>query len=362
MSPAVPFGRLRPRPLLDRVLAVPLTAKLLIANGAIVATVAMAVAWLVFSRADLGGAPLLLLVVAATAFSLLANAVVVRSALAPLRELERVAAAVEAGDGGARARLGLVRDPQTERVTVLTNRILDAHEAQRATLARLTGREMAGREEERGSVARELREEVGQTCAAIALGLKALRSALDDAAADPAARRARADGLIDLARGACDVVHARAQGLRPSALDDLGLVPALRSAAARWSEELGTRVDVVADGTPPRPGSPIGTVLYRVAEEAVANAARHGRAGYVAVALRTRTGWIELEVADDGAGFDVAAVEPGQSLGLLGMRERLALVGGELKIASSPEDGTVLQARVPLPSEPGATPEPIVGA
>jgi two-component system sensor histidine kinase UhpB len=362
VSPAVPLGPLRPRPLLDRALAIPLTAKLLVANGAIVAAVALAVAWLVVTRADLGGAPLLLLVVAATGFSLLANAVVVRSALAPLRELERVAAAVEAGDGSARARLGLVRDPQTERVTLLTNRILEAHEAQRATLARLTGREMAGREEERRSVARELREEIGQTCAALAVGLKSLRDALEDEAADRAPLRARADGLVELVRGAYDAVHARAQGLRPSALDDLGLVPALRSAAARWGAELGTSVDVVAEGTAPRPGSPVGTVLYRVAEEAVANAARHGRASYVAVALRGRDGWMELEVADDGGGFDAAAVDPGQALGLLGMRERLALVGGGLTIASSPEEGTVLRARVPLADERGATPEPVAGA
>jgi two-component system sensor histidine kinase UhpB len=361
VSPAIPLGT--PRPWLGRLLAVPLTAKLLVANGAIVAAVALAVGWLTSGRADLAGAPLLLLVVAATAFSLLANALVVRSALAPLRELERVAAAVEAGDGAARARLGLVRDPQTERVTVLTNRILDAHEAQRATLARLTGREMAGREEERRTVARELREEIGQTCAAIAVGLKSLRTALDDEQADRAALRARADGLVELIHGAYDAVHARAQGLRPSALDDLGLVPALRSAAARWGAELGTTVDVTAEGAPPRPGSPVGTVLYRVAEEAVANAAQHGRAGYVAVSLRARAGWVELEVADDGGGFDISAVDPAQALGLLGMRERLALVGGELSVTSSREEGAIVRARVPLPDEtPAAAPRPAVGA
>jgi signal transduction histidine kinase len=142
-------------------------------------------------------------------------------------------------------------------------------------------------------------------------------------------------------------VYARSQGLRPSALDDLGLGPALKSAAARWGSALGATVDVRVDGTPPRPGSPLGNVLYRVAEEAVANAVQHGRAGYVAVTLRARPGWVELEVADDGDGFASGALDPAKALGLLGMRERLALVGGRLEVTSTPGEGTVVVARAP---------------
>jgi signal transduction histidine kinase len=339
-----------PRSLLDRLLGVPLDAKLVVGNGAVVAAAALTVGWLASTRVA-SPEVLLLLVASATALSLAANALIVRSALAPLRELERVAAAVETGDAAARARLGLVRDPQTERVTVLTNRILDAHEGQRATLARLTGREMTAREEERRVVARNLREEIGQTCAAIAVGVRSLRGALDHEHIDRAALRARADGLIELVHGAYDAVHARAQGLRPSALDDLGLGAALKSAASRWGADLGATVEVRVVGTPPRPGSPLGTVLYRVAEEAVANAVQHGRAGYVAVTLRTDQGRVELEIADDGDGFDAGAIDPAKALGLLGMRERLALVGGQLEVASTPGEGTVVVARAPQPSD-----------
>ena len=335
------------RPTVERLLSIPLTAKLLVANGAITAAVAFAVAGLSRSWAPVPGAPplgspaLLVLVLAATALSLVANALVVRSALAPLRELERVAAALERGDAGARARLGLVRDPQTERVTLLTNRILDAQEAQRAALAGLSGREMAAREEERRVVAAELREQVGQSCAALAVGIQSLVKELEGPEVDRAALGARARGLIELARGAYDLVQGRAQGLRPSALDDLGLLPALRSAVLRWSAQHGLTVELRTEGAPPGPGAPPGIVLYRVAEEAVANAARHAGASRVVVRLRADAGAVELAVADDGRGF-----EPGRA-DLLGMRERLALVGGELEVESAPGRGTTVLARVP---------------
>jgi two-component system sensor histidine kinase UhpB len=333
------------RSTVNRLLAVPLTAKLLIANGAVTAAVALAVAGLGRSWAPPAAAPppgsLALLALAAVGFSLLANALVVRSALAPLRELERVAAAVERGEEDARARLGLVRDPQTERITLLTNRILDAHAAQRAALARLSGREMTAREEERRVVAAELREQVGQSCAALAVGIRSLVKALEQPDVDRAALRARAQGLIELARGAYDLVQGRAQGLRPSALDDLGLLPALRSAVGRWSAQHGLPVELRAAGAPPGPGAPLAVVLYRVAEEAVANAARHAGASRVVVRLRADAGAVELAVEDDGRGF-----APGRA-DLLGMRERLALVGGELAVDSAPGRGTTVLARVP---------------
>jgi two-component system sensor histidine kinase UhpB len=344
-------------PIADRLLAIPLTAKLLIANGAIAAAVALAVAWLSRAGEPTSDAPpfgsLALPVLAATASSLVANALVVRSALAPLRELERVAAAVERGEEGARARLGLVRDPQTERVTLLANRILDAHEAQRAALGRLSSREMQAREEERRVVAAELREEVGQTCAAVAVGIQSLAKGLEGPEVDRAALRARAQGLIELVRGAYDLVQGRAQGLRPSALDDLGLLPALRSAVGRWGEQHGLPVELRAEGRPPRPGAALGIVLYRVAEEAVANAARHAGASRVVVRLRADPERVELAVADDGRGFEVGTSD------LLAMRERLALVGGQLEVASAHGRGTTVVARVPTDEPRGAAAPPL---
>jgi two-component system sensor histidine kinase UhpB len=333
-------------PIVQGLLAIPLTAKLLIANGAIVAAVALAVSWLTRASAEAypGGPPsgsLALLVLAATALSLLANALVVRSALAPLRELERVAAAVERGDFGARARLGPVRDRQTGRVTLLTNRILDAHQADRAALASLSAREMAAREEERRVVAAELRDQVGQSCAALAVGIQSLVRGIEGPEVDRAALKVRAQGLIELTRAAYDLVQGRAQGLRPSALDDLGLVPALRSAAKRWSEQHGRPVELWAEGLAPGPGAPAGIVLYRVAEAAVASAAGAVGATRVVLRLRADAESVELAVSDDGRGFEVGPAD------LVAMRERLALVGGHLKIASAPGRSTTLQARVP---------------
>ncbi|TAK20780.1 MAG: hypothetical protein EPO26_17325 [Chloroflexota bacterium] len=337
--------------------AIPLAAKIVFANAAIGTGCVVAFLWLLDRSPQL---PLAVSyawtgIIAAIALgtAIAVNAVVVRSALAPLRELERVAASVERGDHEARSTLGLVRDPQTERISALTNRILNAHDAQRREieaaarqLRDLSAREIQAREDERRVVAAELREEIGQVFTALSVGLHSIRTLLDSADLDLAAARTRASGLVDLIRGAQELVLRRAQGLRPSALDDLGLVPALRSASLRWSTTLGLPVSFEAIEMPGRGTSPAGITLYRVTEEAVANAAHHSGASRIDVTLRRAGDTLELTVTDDGKGFDVERAEAGRSLGLAGMRQRLSLAGGELRIISRPGNGTRLVARV----------------
>jgi hypothetical protein len=169
----------------------------------------------------------------------------------------------------------------------------------------------------------------------------------DHAMLDAVAARAQAVGLIELVRGVQDTVRSRAQGLRPAALDDLGLLPALRSAALRWGEAHGLSVELDAPDASPRLPAPLETVLFRVAEEAVANAGRHAGAARVEVRLRRGADWAELQIVDDGHGFD-AAQPAAPALGLAAMRERVALVGGELSVASQPGLGVSVVARVPL--------------
>jgi signal transduction histidine kinase len=184
-------------------------------------------------------------------------------------------------------------------------------------------------------VARELLEEVGQCCAAVQVGLQAVANRLGREPVDAAAARAQAVALIELVRGVGDAVRRRAQGLRPAALDDLGLVAALSSAAGRWGETHGLTVVLDATEAAARLAAPLETALYRVAEEAVANAGRHAGASRVEIRLRRGSGWAELHVVDDGRGFD-AAHPAAPALGLAAMRERVALVGGDLVVASQP--------------------------
>lgn len=349
---------------IDRLLAVRLTAKLLTANCFLVLLWAAATWLAVHLPDDLGGPFLGLMVAIGTTVSVAVNALVLQSALRPLRELARVARAVEDGDRAARARPGRVRDPETDRVMALTNRMLDALETQRSEIARsaeelagLSKREIAAREEERGSLARELLDDVGQSCAAVSLGLGALARAGADESLDHAAVRRRALALQALVRGVADVVSRRAHGLRPSALDELGLVAALRSAAVRWREELGVEVTVVAEDVP-RLTATVGITLYRVAEEAVINAGGHAGAAHVALFVRGRAGAVELRVLDSSR-ESRPAEGAGDGLGLVSMRERLSLIGGKLTVTCDPGEGSDLWVVIPVGIERDrATAEP----
>jgi signal transduction histidine kinase len=147
--------------------------------------------------------------------------------------------------------------------------------------------------------------------------------------------------------------------LRPSMLDDLGLVPALRWLAERSSRDTGIETRVAVEREE-RYSAPIETVCFRVAQEALTNVARHAEATSVRVELRRDDGRLRLEVRDDGCGFDaeaaLAAARAGASLGLAGMRERVALVGGELRIAARPGAGCAIVATIPLPAPDSGAP------
>jgi two-component system sensor histidine kinase UhpB len=157
-----------------------------------------------------------------------------------------------------------------------------------------------------------------------------------------------------LATRALDGVHALIFDLRPSVLDDLGLLPAVRWLGARHLESRGVTVRCefveLAERLPPE----LETALFRVVQEALMNVARHAQAETVLIQIAPREGQLEIEIEDDGRGFapeESAVPEPsGRGLGLLGMRERVELLGGRLQVDSSPGNGTRVLARVPLPA------------
>ena len=151
-------------------------------------------------------------------------------------------------------------------------------------------------------------------------------------------------------------------GLRPAILDDLGLVPAIRWFARTNLEPAGIRVVIKAPSVPLQFSPAVTTTLFRIVQEAVSNIVRHAGAGSVTIVLQPNEATVSLKIEDDGRGFDPGhaardAVES-QRLGLLGIRERVELLGGQVQIESAPEKGTRLQVSIPMGGTGGEDPHP----
>jgi signal transduction histidine kinase len=203
-------------------------------------------------------------------------------------------------------------------------------------------RVVRAQEQERQRLARELHDETGQALTSILLGLKPL----DEALANHPARAALAE-LREHAVSALQDVRRLAVELRPAVLDDFGLVPALERLTDSFGDQSEMRVDFhSALGEMRLPGD-VETTLYRVVQESLTNIAKHAEARNVSVSVTRRNEAIAAVVEDDGIGFDQRTVRQ-EGIGLLGMRERLALVGGRLEIESRPGAGTTVVAEVPL--------------
>ena len=215
--------------------------------------------------------------------------------------------------------------------------------------ARLLKRVITAQEEERRRIARELHDQTSQQLTALAIQLDSLAGAQPSTA--PALTRAR-----DIVRTAIDDLHRVIHDLRPSMLDDLGLLPAIGSCAQSRLASRGIQVHCEFPDRLPHMSHDATTALYRVAQEALTNVARHSGADTVLIGCTASADQVVIEIEDDGSGFDPAAMahprESGEGLGLLGMRERLALLGGSLTIESEPGRGTRVVAMLPLRPEP----------
>jgi len=222
-----------------------------------------------------------------------------------------------------------------------TARELREKEAARGELVRKL---ISAQEEERKRIARELHDETSQVLAALAMGLEAAT-----APSPPEAAREKLAGLRAMAVEALDGVHRIIHALRPSALDDLGLVPAIRWYAETLLEPRGIQVDFAGSGEEERLPPAVETALFRAVQEALTNVAKHADADRVRIAVTSSPEALEVRVEDDGRGFDVeeALRGEGAGLGLLGMRERMGLLEGSVDVASRPGEGTCVTLRVP---------------
>ncbi len=216
--------------------------------------------------------------------------------------------------------------------------------ARQAELAAFSARLMAAQEEERRRLARELHDELGQSLTAVNAYLWLIEKGLSESQTVLRGRTAEARRLVSKTLAEMrELSHL----LRPSTLDDLGLVPSLDSHLKAFADRHQIATSFTAEGLPERLPAEIETALYRITQEALTNVAKHAGAHRVRVTLARDGGELRLEIADDGHGLPARAGGARPGTGLVGIRERVHALGGTMMVSS--ESGVRIDVRVPLP-------------
>jgi two-component system sensor histidine kinase UhpB len=244
---------------------------------------------------------------------------------------------------GRPARLVFIRDiTERQRTQLALERLNRELEQSHERLRALSRRLLEVQEEERGRLARDLHDDIGQALTALKIQLESLP------------RSGRIDDCVETTRHTIERVRQLSLSLRPSQLDDLGLAAALRGHLDRQARVAGLAPHFDALEAPAEMAPETETACFRVAQEAINNVLRHAQARNLWVHLALVGGELTLSVRDDGRGFDVESVRrragSAGSLGLVGMEERVALVGGSFELRSLPGKGTVMLATFPLDS------------
>lgn len=266
----------------------------------------------------------------------------VRTHQGDLRELSCGAAPLKTEDGVLLGAVITAIDMTAE--VELRQRL---HEAQ-AHLRKLSVNQLLQHEQQMATVSRELHDNLGQVLSLLKLHL----GSAANRELPPARRELEVDEALPLVDLALVRLREVCNDLRPTELSDFGLAAALTSLCSAASRASGISVSNSEEGTPRTLASGIQIGLFRVAQQALTNALRHAGAETVRMELKWLADSVELSIADDGTGFEIAAPRPPKQQGLRGMHERMELLCGELEITSKPGNGTRVQARVPTSSDP----------
>jgi two-component system sensor histidine kinase UhpB len=266
------------------------------------------------------------------------NLLLVRRVFEPLERLTALMRRVDLRDPGRRLAVDRA-DPEVADLCHAFNAMLDRLEQERRSSGR---RALAAQEAERGRLARELHDEIGQTLTGVMLQLQGVQRAAPDELQPAIA------GLREAARAGVEEVREIARGLRPHALDELGLRSALMSLAAQAPDRGGPRVRLRLAAIPALPRE-LELAIFRIAQEGLTNVTRHADARNVSLELAVERATLTLRVRDDGRGI-TAEEAAGRSMGLGGMHERALLVGGTLSVAPCAEGGTEVRLDVPIPA------------
>lgn len=292
---------------------------------------------------------ILFFIAVGTLLSVIINFVIIKRALRPLSELSKLVQRFQAGQSNIDPQVLPNPDPDITQLAAALSSLVNQLDERNQQLRALSERAINAQEDERREIALTLHDDTGQTLSMLIINLERLESQLP---AEAAALKDKLAAASDLARQSLASLRKIVYGLRPTILDDLGLVPAIRWIARTYLEEAGIHTEVSArDDTEPL--SPqVKSTLFRICQEATNNIVRHAQAHNARISLDQENCEMHLQVEDDGVGFDVAQASEQavalQRLGLLGIQERAQLAGGRILLDSAPGKGTRLSVYVPL--------------
>jgi two-component system, NarL family, sensor histidine kinase UhpB len=332
--------------ILKTILGIPIFYKVLIANSLIIFVGATGGTWL---ATHLNVSPyatpmsLIIFITIGWFVSVVLNVVVLQIAFRPLTELGKVMKRVRAGENSLRAPLTGV-DSQADQLAEAFNMVLEAlDEASRLRASQI----IQAQEQERQRIARELHDETSQVLTSLLISLTLLEESVQTQEA-----RERIADTRTLAHSTLRAIRNLSIDLRPSALDDLGLLPALRWYVKEYQKKCSIDVEFHATGFKERLPAEMETALYRIVQECLTNTAKHANASRVTITLQEEIDRVYARITDDGHGFDYETIlkTPGQErgLGLAGMNERAVLLDGTLNIHTT-KQGTIIEASLPLP-------------
>lgn len=298
---------------------------------------------------EAGAGPIVLSLCFGIFLGTVANYWIIKTALRPLQELRERVNRVQAESPDEQMRLPEDTDPDIRQLAATVNSMLDRLDTRTRQLHAISERLIDAQEDERKRIARRLHDDTSQSLSTLIMNLERMESMIPAEASDllrrvVTARKLATHTLEDLR----NVIY----GLRPTMLDDLGLAPAIRWYARAGLDEAGVQVKFDSMDETMRMSPQVETTLFRIAQEAISNIVRHAHAKSASIALWQEDGAACLWVEDDGHGFDITHIStqalPMQRLGLLGIRERAELVGGEVTVDSVPGRGTRLEVHIPL--------------
>jgi two-component system, NarL family, sensor histidine kinase UhpB len=291
---------------------------------------------------------ILLFATIGVALSLGVNFWLTRATLRPLNDLVSDVEHIQDGQMATRVRTPQGRDPDAGRLAEAINSMLERLEHRTRELRALTERVINAQEEERKRIARGMHDDTGQAISSLIISLEHMQTLVPPGSHELTRRIA---STREVATRTLEDLRAVVYGLRPTMLDDLGLAPAIRWYARSQLEEAGTQLNLRLPDGQGRASAEIETTLFRIAQEAINNIKRHAGATRVVIELNESPRWVELRVEDDGRGFDVARASQEalefRRFGLIGIKERVDLVRGVLKVESQAGHGSRLLVRVP---------------
>ncbi|MEE9197385.1 MAG: sensor histidine kinase, partial [bacterium] len=246
-------------------------------------------------------------------------------------------------------------EQRVEERTREVQQLLEELQSKEEVRSLLLEKVISAQEEERKRIARELHDELGQALTGMVMNLEAAKEGLDK---DTEAALQRMERARSLAVHSIDSIRHLILDLRPAALDDLGLVPALRAFAENRLGDKGIRLALETSGFKDRLPPLVETTIFRVVQEAVTNIVRHSEANAARIQLERKNGRVSLLVEDDGRGFDPTKVlhspDRARAVGILGMEERISILGGHLHVDSRSGQGTQVRAEIPLEQAGGS--------